>query len=234
MLVVDSALDPPDAAVVCAASRVAPEAVNFMAMHARGLVCLAMPRERMRRLGIPLMGGERGDGVAYGASIEARRGVSTGISASDRATTILAAVQPEASSADIVMPGHVTPLQVVGGGTLMRAAVPEAASDLSRLAGTGLEAVVCQVLGADGNQPSMPELEAFAAAHGLPVLSVTEVIQLRLRSDTLVRRVAEAMVPLRHGPTFRAIVYASSIDQQQHMALVLGEVHSELEVLVRK
>ena len=234
VLVVDSALDPPDAAVMCAASRVAPEAINFMATHARGLVCVAMPRERLRQLGIPLMGrGERSDGVAYGASIEARRGVSTGISAADRATTVLAAVQPDATAADIVMPGHVTPLQVVAGGTLVRAAVAEAASDLSRLAGTGLEAVVCQVLSPDGDLPSLPALEAFAAEHRLPLLTVTDVIQYRLRSDTLVRRVAEAMVPLRHGPTFRAIVYASSIDQQQHLALVLGEVRSELEVLVR-
>jgi 3,4-dihydroxy 2-butanone 4-phosphate synthase/GTP cyclohydrolase II len=234
VLVVDSALEPPDAAVACAASRVAPEAINFMAMHARGLVCLAMPRERMRRLGIPLMGREERDGgVAYGASIEARRGVSTGISAADRATTVLAAVQPDATSSDIVMPGHVTPLQVAGGGTLVRAAVAEAASDLSRLAGTGLEAVVCQVLGADGNLPALDELARFAATHDLPMLTVTDVIHLRLRSDTLVRRVAEAIIPVRHGPTFRAIVYASSIDQQQHMALVLGEVRSELEVLVR-
>jgi 3,4-dihydroxy 2-butanone 4-phosphate synthase/GTP cyclohydrolase II len=234
VLVVDSALEPPDAAVVCAASRVAPDAVNFMAKHARGLVCLAMSRERMRQLGIPLMGtGERSGSVAYGASIEARRGVSTGISAGDRATTILAAVQADATAADIVMPGHVTPIQVTAGGTLVRAALPETASDLSRLASAGVDAVVCQVLGADGNLPTMDQLTAFAATHDLPLLTVTDVIQLRLRSDTLVRRVAEAMVPLRHGPSFRAIVYANSIDQQQHLALVLGEVRSELEVLVR-
>jgi 3,4-dihydroxy 2-butanone 4-phosphate synthase/GTP cyclohydrolase II len=233
VLLIDSALDPPDAALVCAASRVTPEAVNFMAIHARGLVCLAMARERMRQLGIPIVGDPRPTGVVYGASIEARRGVSTGISAGDRATTALAAVATGASPADIVMPGHVTPIQIADGGTLVRAAIPEAASDVSRLAGTGIEAVVCTVLGAGGNVATTAELETLAAEHAIPTLSVTDVIHLRLRSDTLVRRVAESILPLRHGPTFRAIVYDTSIDQHQHMALVLGEVRSELEVLVR-
>jgi 3,4-dihydroxy 2-butanone 4-phosphate synthase/GTP cyclohydrolase II len=234
IVVVDSAVDPPDAALVCAASRVTPHTINFMATHARGLVCLGMPRERMRQLGIPLMGDERGPGaIAYGASIEARRGVSTGISAADRATTILAAVATGATPADIVMPGHVTPIQVTTGGTLVRATLPEAASDLSRMAGTGVEAVLCTVLGPGGNVASQAEIDRLATEHDLPVLSVTDVIHLRLRSDTLVRRVAEAMLPLRHGPTFRSIVYDNTIDQHQHMALVLGEVRSELEVLVR-
>jgi len=233
VLLVDSALDPPDAALVCAAGRVTPEVVNFMAMHARGLVCLAMTRERMRQLGIPIVGDPRPHATVYGASIEARRGVSTGISAGDRATTILAAVAGGGSPGDIVMPGHVTPIQVVAGGTLVRAAIPEAASDLSRLGGTGVEAVLCTVLGEGGNVASHEELRELSHAHDIPMLSVTDVIHLRLRSDTLVRRVAEAFLPLRHGPTFRAIVYNTSIDQHQHMALVLGEVRSELEVLVR-
>jgi 3,4-dihydroxy 2-butanone 4-phosphate synthase/GTP cyclohydrolase II len=234
VLVVDSAVEPPEAALVCAASRVTPEAINMMAMHARGLVCLAMPRGRMRQLGIPLMGEHRrATAVAYGASIEARRGVSTGISAADRATTVLAAVASGATAADIVMPGHVTPIEVSHGGTLVRARLPEAASDLSRMADTGVEAVLCTVLGVDGNIASTVELDRFARDQHLPILSVTDVIQLRLRSDTLVHRVTEAMLPLRHGPTFRAIVYDNTIDNHQHMALVLGEVRSELEVLVR-
>ncbi len=234
VLVVDSATEPPEAALACPASRVTPAAINFMTRHGRGLVCLVLGRDRMRQLGIPLMPGDRSrPGPAYGASIEARHGVSTGISAADRATTIRAAVAAGATPGDLVMPGHVTPIQATAGGTLVRAALPEAASDLARLSGTGSEAVLCAVLGRDGNLATAAELETLAAQHGLPVVTVTDVIHMRLRSDTLVRRVAEAVVPLRDGTSFRAIVYGNSIDQHQHMALVLGEVQGEPEVLVR-
>jgi 3,4-dihydroxy 2-butanone 4-phosphate synthase / GTP cyclohydrolase II len=234
VLLVDDATDPPQAALVCAAVRVTPAAVNFMATHGRGLVGLTLARERMQQLGIPLMTSELSHGkVQHGASIEARRGVSTGISAADRATTILAAVARDATPADLVMPGHVTPIQVTAGGALVRAAVAEAASDLVRVAGAGNEAVVCDVLGRDGDLAGMAELEALAAAHDLPLLTVSDVIHMRLRSDTLVRRVAEAMLPMRDGPTFRAIVYDNSIDQHQHMALVLGDVRGGDDVLVR-
>jgi len=234
VLVVDSASEPPEAVLACAAVRVTPVAINFMVTHARGLVCLALPGERMRQLGIPLIAGtpERVF-PAYGASIEARRGVSTGISASDRATTVLAAVAPGASPADLVMPGHITPVQVSPGGTLVRAGLAEAASDLVRLAGGGQEAVFCAVLGGEGNLATAAELTALAAAHRLPSVTVTDVIHMRLRSDTLVRRVSEAELPLRDGTTFRAITYDNSIDHHQHMALVLGDVQGDAEVLVR-
>jgi 3,4-dihydroxy 2-butanone 4-phosphate synthase / GTP cyclohydrolase II len=234
VLLLDDAIDPPEAVLVGAAARATPAAVNFMVTHGRGLVCLGLTRERMRRLGIPLMASEQSARLpAYGASIEARRGVSTGISASDRATTILAAVAPDATSADLVMPGHITPIQLVSGGSLVRAGLPEAASDLVRLAGLGFEAVLCEVLGRDGNLASGDELRALARDHQLPVITVTDVIHMRLRSDTLVRRTAEAALPMQGGPTFRAIVYDNSIDQQQHMALVLGELRGGSEVLVR-
>jgi 3,4-dihydroxy 2-butanone 4-phosphate synthase/GTP cyclohydrolase II len=234
-LVVDDAVEPLEAVLVGAAARVTPTMVNFLVTHARGLVCVVLTEERMRQLGVPLMAQGRRVGLlpAYGASIEARRGVSTGISASDRATTILAAVAPGATPADLVMPGHVTPIQATRGGTLVHAGLPEAASDVVRLAGLGAEAVTCVVLGGDGNLATAAELEALAATHGLPRVSVTDVIHMRLRSDTLVRRVAEAMLPLRDGPTFRAIVYDNSVDQHQHMALVLGDVQGDAEVLVR-
>src|SRR5205085_9257632 len=151
VLIVDDAVEPREAVVACAAARVTPEAINFMATHARGLVCLVMPAERMRQLGIPLMVASAGRALpAFGASIEARRGVSTGISAADRATTVLAAVAPDATPADIVMPGHVTPIQACQGGTLVCAGLPEAANDLVRLAGVGAEAVVCTILGPTG------------------------------------------------------------------------------------
>jgi 3,4-dihydroxy 2-butanone 4-phosphate synthase/GTP cyclohydrolase II len=234
VLVVDDAVEPPEAVLACAAGRVRPEAINLLVTHARGLVCLVLGPSRMRQLGIPLIGraGET-PGPVYGASIEARQGVSTGISASDRATTILAAVKADATPADVVMPGHVTTIQVAPGGTLVRAALPEAAVDLVRLAGAGGEAVVCAVLGPDGNLATAADLAALVDAHAVPRISVTDVIHMRLRSDTLVRRVAEALVPVRDGPTFRAIVYANSIDHHQHMALVLGDVQSDGDVLVR-
>ena len=234
VLVVDDATDPPEASLVCAAARVTPSAINFLATHGRGLVCLTLTRERMRQLGIPLMTSDLSRGpVRYGASIEARRGVSTGISAADRATTVVAAVARDASPADLVMPGHVTPIQLTAGGSLVRAVVPEAASDLVRLAGLGAEAVLCEVLGRDGDLAGAAELAALASEHDLPAVTVTDVIQMRLRSDSLVRRVAEAMLPMQDGPTFRAIVYDTSIDQHQHMALVLGDVRGSDEVLVR-
>ena len=131
------------------------------------------------------------------------------------------------------MPGHVTPIQLAPGGSLVRAALPEAASDLVRLAGLGFEAVLCEVLGQDGNLATAAELETLARAHRLPTVTVTDVIQMRLRSDTLVRRRAEAALPLHGGATFRAVVYDNSIDQQQHMALVLGELRRGTDVLVR-
>jgi 3,4-dihydroxy 2-butanone 4-phosphate synthase/GTP cyclohydrolase II len=213
---------------------VTPPAVNFLVTHARGLVCLVMPPARMRQLGIPLMAASSGcPSPAYGASIEARHGVSTGISASDRATTVLAAVAPDATPADLVMPGHVTPVQARPGGTLVCAGLPEAAADLVRLAGVGAEAVVSTVLGSTGNLATAEELAALSGAHGIPQVTITDVIQMRLRSDTLVRRVAEAMLPVRNGAAFRAIVYDNSIDQHQHMALVLGDVQGERDVLVR-
>ena len=234
VLLVDDGLEPREAVLACAACRVTPAAINFMATHGRGLVSLAMPRERMRRLGIPLMAREPEPGLpAYGASIEARVGVSTGISASDRATTILAAVAPDATPADIVMPGHVTPIQLAAGGSLVRAALPEAASDLVRLAGVGDDAVLCEVLGRDGNLATVAELDALAAAHALPTLTITDVVQMRLRSDTLVRRRVEGVLPVHGAPSFRAIVYDNSVDQQQHLALALGELRADTEVLVR-
>ncbi len=234
MLVVNDAVRPPEAVLACAAHRVTPHAVNFMATHARGLVCLVLTHERMRQLGIPLLPATPERVMPpYGASIEARRGVSTGISAADRAATILAAVAADATPADLVMPGHVTPLQVERGGTLVAAGLAEAASDLARLAGVGSEAVVCEVLGPGGDLATVSELEALAFTHGLRRVSITDVVHMRLRSDSLVRRVAEALLPVHGAQTFRAIVYDNTIDQHQHMALVLGDVQGDAPVLVR-
>jgi 3,4-dihydroxy 2-butanone 4-phosphate synthase/GTP cyclohydrolase II len=234
VLVLDDAAEPTESFLACAAVRVTPAAINFLATHARGLVCLVLPPERMRQLGIPLIARSPSSTLpAYGASIEARQGVSTGISASDRAVTIRAAVAPDATPADLVMPGHVTPIQATPGGTLVWAGLPEAASDLGRLAGVGPAMVVCAVLGRDGNLATRAELETLAAAHRLAAVTITDVVHMRLRSDTLVRRVAEGLLPVAGGPTFRAIVYDNSVDRHQHMALVLGEVQGDEPVLVR-
>src|SRR4029079_3630106 len=151
-------------------------------------------------------------------------GVSTGIGAADRATTVLAAVARDATPADLVMPGHVTPIQLTPGGALVRASTSEAASDLVRLAGVGVEAVLCEVLGHAGDLAGTSALEALAAEHELPVVTVSDVIHMRLRSDSLVRRVAEALLPMQDGPTFRAILYEHSLDHHQHIARVLGTV----------
>ena len=234
VLIVDDAAEPPEAVVTSAAARVTPACINFLVTHARGLVCLVLPPERLRHLGIPLIPPAPGRATpAYCASIEARQGVSTGISASDRATTVLAAVAPDAKPADLVMPGHVTPIQATPGGTLVHAGLPEAASDLTRLAGLGSAAVVCAVLGPSGDLATPAELAELAKAHDLPRVGITEVIHMRLRSDTLVQRVAEAELPIQSGPSFRAIVYDNSVDRHQHMALVLGDVQGDEEVLVR-
>lgn len=232
VIVVDDAADPAEAVIACAARRVTSESINFATLHARGLVCLVMGQERMRQLGIPLIASAGAHQLPYGASIEARRGVSTGISAADRAATILAAVAEGAAPADLVMPGHVTPIQTTPGGTLVRAALPEAASDLARLAGLGQEALLCAILGPGGDLATPSEVEVIAKRHGLPVVTVTDVVHMRLRSDTLVRRVAEAMLPVGDA-VFRVIVYDNSVDRHQHMALVLGDLHGEGEVLVR-
>jgi 3,4-dihydroxy 2-butanone 4-phosphate synthase/GTP cyclohydrolase II len=175
----------------------------------------------------------RGGVPTYGASIEARVGVSTGISAADRATTVRAAVARDATPAQLVMPGHVTTMQVARGGALVRAALPEATSDLGRLAGVGSAVVVSAVLGPTGNLATAAEIEALSAEHGIPRVTITDVIQARLKSEALVRRVAEADLPLRGGSTFRAIVYETSIDRYQHMALVLGDVRGDRDTLVR-
>ena len=166
VLVVDSAAEPPEAVLACAAARVTPATINLLVTHARGLVCLVLPPARMRQLGIPLIGPRGGATPAYGASIEARQGVSTGISAPDRATTILAAVAADATPADLVMPGHVTPVQAAQGGTLVCAALPEAASDLVRLSGLGAEATVCTVLGGRAISPPRPSSTRSPAATG--------------------------------------------------------------------
>jgi 3,4-dihydroxy 2-butanone 4-phosphate synthase/GTP cyclohydrolase II len=218
-----------------AAERVTPDAVNFMATHGRGLVCLSMTEERLRRLGIPLMAPEAPSVVrrSYGASIEARRGVTTGISAHDRATTIRAAMAPGAGPDDIVMPGHVVPIVGRGGGVLVRAGLTEAAIDLARLAGLQPAAAVCAILTDDGNLAAPPDLEALAELFELKIVRIPDLVAYRLRTESLVRRVAERSLVVRSGGRFRAVVYRNDVDGYEHIALVKGNVAARDGVLVR-
>jgi 3,4-dihydroxy 2-butanone 4-phosphate synthase/GTP cyclohydrolase II len=218
-----------------AAELVTPDAVNFMAMHGRGLVCLSMTDERLRQLGIPLMAPEAPSVVrrSYGASIEARRGVSTGISAHDRATTIQAAMTPGAGPDDIVMPGHVVPIVGRGGGVLLRAGLTEAAIDLVRLAGRQPAAAVCAILTDDGSLAQLPDLEALAELFELKIVRIADVVAYRLRTELLVHRVAERRLTIRTGGRFETLVYRNDVDGYEHMALVKGTVENHEGVLVR-
>jgi 3,4-dihydroxy 2-butanone 4-phosphate synthase/GTP cyclohydrolase II len=216
-----------------AAERVTPDAVNFMAMNGRGLVCLCLTRDRMRALGIPLMvpdtGGNR---QPFGASIEARRGVTTGISAADRATTIQAVMAAGAEPSDLVMPGHVFPIMAREGGVLVRAALTEASVDLARLAGLKPAAAVCAILGDDGGLASRADLEALAALFDLKIVDVADVVAFRLRKDTLVHRVADAPITTAFGK-LRMVVYRNEVDAHEHIALVRGRIRAGDTVMAR-
>jgi 3,4-dihydroxy 2-butanone 4-phosphate synthase/GTP cyclohydrolase II len=215
-----------------AATRTTPEAINFMATHARGLVCLALTEEKLRALGIPLVAGEGSARRTFGVSIEARRGVSTGISAADRATTILAAVAESATPDDLVMPGHVLPVQVRRGGVLSRPQIPEAAVDLSRLAGMPPMAVTCAILRDDGAIAHGADLEAFAERHKLLRVTIEALVRYRLRFETLVARVACSSIRTPVGE-FETIAYRSEVDPYEHVALVRGEVAGDEPAVVR-
>jgi 3,4-dihydroxy 2-butanone 4-phosphate synthase/GTP cyclohydrolase II len=211
-----------------------PDAINFMAKHARGLICLALARHRVEQLGLPLMAQSNGTrhATAFTVSIEARDGVTTGISAADRARTIAVAINPELGREHIVTPGHVFPLVAREGGTLVRAGHTEAAVDLSRLAGLNPAGVICEIMNDDGSMARMPDLVAFAQHHGLKLGTIADLIGHRRRTERLVRRVEEGSVE-GVGGTWRVIVYASTLDQGEHLALVKGDLSTPAPVLVR-
>ena len=202
------------------------EAVNFMAKHARGLICLAMTRERVETLGLPLMSQANGTRhqTAFTVSIEAREGVTTGISAADRACTVAAAIDPAKGPSDIVTPGHVFPLMAREGGTLVRAGHTEAAVDIARLAGLNPSGVICEVMNDDGTMARLPDLVGFAQRHGLKLGTIADLIAYRRRTERLVERVAETVFESSFGGTFRMIVYANTVEYAEHIALVKGDV----------
>ena len=223
--------------LVCAAELVTPEIINFMATHGRGLVCLTLSPEIADRLDLPLMSDGRGqdpNGTAFTVSIDAtpELGVTTGISAGDRARTIKVAVSEDARPSDLIRPGHVFPLRAKVGGVLQRVGQTEASMDLARLAGLASAGVICEILKEDGTMARRPELEKFSAEHEMPFITVAQIISYRLKNERLVSRVAEATLPTSYGE-FRVIGYSNLVDQREHIALVCGEVAGRDDVLVR-
>jgi len=217
-----------------AAERVTPEAVNFMATHGRGLICVSLPGHRLDALKIPLMVSENTApyGTAFCISVEARQGITSGVSAQDRATTIRALVDPKTRPEDLTRPGHIFPLRAKEGGVLARAGQTEAAIDLCRLAGLTPAGVICEIMNEDGSMARVPQLLAFAARHRLRLVTVQDLITFRMRREKLVQRVAEAVIPTRHG-SFQAVLYRSLVGHDQHLALTLGDITPADEVLVR-
>lgn len=233
MLIVTDGADG-EATLCMAAELITPEAVNFMATHARGLVELAITKDHMHALGIPLLVPEGVSGrKPYGASIEARHGVSTGISAADRATTIRAAVADHAGPDDVVMPGHVFPLLARDGGVLVRNGLPEASVDLVRLAGLKPAAAICTVLDDHGNLATRPDLDVLADLFELEIVDVSDVVAYRLRKESLVHRVADAPIITAFGAKFRMVVYRNDVDRHEHLAIIKGRWKAGDPVLVR-
>ena len=210
------------------------ETINFMARYGRGLICLTLTEDRCRTLNLPLMVSNNRSplGTNFTLSIEAAEGVTTGISAADRARTVQAAIRPDAGPADLVQPGHIFPLMAQEGGVLVRAGHTEAGCDLARLAGLAPAAVICEILKDDGEMARLPDLIEFAGQHGLKIGTITDLIQYRSRTESLVARVSERDIETVHG-TFRLYAYSDRIGRETHLALVKGEVDAAREVLVR-
>ncbi|MFQ5356343.1 MAG: bifunctional 3,4-dihydroxy-2-butanone-4-phosphate synthase/GTP cyclohydrolase II [Mariprofundaceae bacterium] len=220
--------------LVMAAEWVTPEAVNFMATHARGLICLTLMEKRIKKLNLPLMVVDSNAKFksAFTVSIEAAEGVTTGISAYDRAQTIRAAIHENAVPGDVVSPGHIFPLMAKNGGVLVRAGHTEASTDLCRLAGLKSAAVICEIMNSDGSMSRMPELKTFAKEHGLKLGSIADIIRYRIRNDSLVKREVEARLPTFYG-NFRLYGYSNLVDKAEHVALVLGDPKPDKACLVR-
>ncbi len=217
-----------------AAEKVTPEIINFMATHGRGLICLALTAERCDALRLPLMTIQNTSnfGTAFCESIDAREGVSTGISAWDRTRTILTAVDPSCRPGDLARPGHVFPLRARDGGVLVRAGQTEAAVDLARLAGLTPAGVICEIMNEDGTMARVPQLEEFCARHRLKMISVADLIRYRLKHERFIRRLGEGCIQTEAGE-FRTVAYASDLNPEHHLALVCGEVAGRENVLVR-
>jgi 3,4-dihydroxy 2-butanone 4-phosphate synthase/GTP cyclohydrolase II len=218
-----------------AAEKVNPQAINFMATHGRGLVCLPLTEERVRHLGLSMMVSENTSpfGTAFTVSVDAAMGITTGISAADRAKTILDAIADDAKPQDLATPGHIFPLRARNGGVLVRAGQTEGSVDLARLAGLKPAGVICEIMKNDGTMARQPDLMRFAKKHKLKVVTIADLIQYRLNYDSLVYRAAAAPLPTRVGGDFQAIVYNTLVDQSEHLALIKGNISPKEETLVR-
>jgi 3,4-dihydroxy 2-butanone 4-phosphate synthase/GTP cyclohydrolase II len=220
--------------LVCAAEKVTPEIINFMARHARGLICLPLTEERCDELHLTTQVADNTSylGTAFTVSIDARRGISTGISASDRATTILVAVDANSRPQDLARPGHIFPLRAKNGGVLVRPGQTEASVDIARMAGLNPSGVICEIMNEDGTMARLPELEVFAAQHNLKMITVADLIRYRISKEILVRRIVESDLPTVYG-RFRAIAYENIMNGDVHLAMVMGNVKTDDPVLVR-
>jgi 3,4-dihydroxy 2-butanone 4-phosphate synthase/GTP cyclohydrolase II len=218
-----------------AAEKVTPEAINFMARYGRGLICLSLTAERVEELKLPMMTEDNTSpfGTAFTVSIEAKKGVTTGISAADRATTIRTAIAPDTKPEDLVRPGHVFPLKARPGGVLQRAGQTEGSVDLSRLSGLYPAGVICEIMNDDGTMARVPELIEFAKKQNLKTVTTKDLIKYRMRTESFVKRLVSVKMPTEYGGEFNAIAYANEIDNTVYIALVKGEIKSEDEVLVR-
>jgi 3,4-dihydroxy 2-butanone 4-phosphate synthase/GTP cyclohydrolase II len=218
-----------------AAEKVTPEAINFMTKFGRGLICLSLTEERLSELRLPMMVSENTSRfqTAFTISIDAQKGVTTGISAADRATTILTAIDDRSQPSDLVSPGHVFPLRAKKGGVLVRTGQTEGSVDLARLSGLKPAGVICEIMNDDGTMARMPDLQIFAKLYGLKIVTIADLIKYRLSKESLVRRIATAKLPTKYGGLFTAIAYENDIDLYHHIALVKGEIGPEDRVLVR-
>ena len=236
VLVADDEARENEGDLIAAAEKITPEAINFMLVHGRGLICLTLTQERCEALGLPQMVDHNTEAheTAFTVSVDAaaRFGVTTGISAADRSATIRVAIDPVSTAADLRRPGHVFPLRSRPGGVLQRVGQTEASVDLARLAGLYPAGVICEVLNPDGTMARRPELERFAAEHGITFITVAQIVAHRLQHERLVHRVAEARLPTPFGE-FRIIGYGNDVDDAEHVALVFGDVASAGDVLVR-
>jgi 3,4-dihydroxy 2-butanone 4-phosphate synthase/GTP cyclohydrolase II len=236
VILVDDADRENEGDLCMAAAKVTPEAINFMAKYGRGLICLSLTEDRLEQLKLQMMvpdyENSSGFGTAFTVSIEARHGVTTGISAADRATTILTAIAADAKPSDLSRPGHVFPLRAREGGVLRRAGQTEGSVDLARLAGLQPAGVICEIMNEDGSMARLPDLVEFGRRHRIQIVTIADLIQYRLRKETLVKRAASALLPTSAGE-FRAVVYENAIDHVDHIALVKGEITPDAAVLVR-
>ncbi|PID39517.1 MAG: bifunctional 3,4-dihydroxy-2-butanone-4-phosphate synthase/GTP cyclohydrolase II [Proteobacteria bacterium] len=218
-----------------AAEKVTPEAINFMATYGRGLICLSLTADKCSQLNLPMMVSNNTSPFETGftVSIEAKYGVTTGISAADRATTVLAAVAENASPNDLTRPGHIFPLRARDGGVMVRVGQTEGSVDLARLAGLNPSGVICEIMDDDGTMARMPSLEAFSKKHGIGICTIADLVEYRIRTESFIRRAAETVIPTIHGGDFKIVAFENDVDRLTHIALVKGDIDPEKPTMVR-